>query len=357
MEDLHESGHEQLKPNARTWNTVLNCFRHAGQRDFHRAFKVLDRFRAAVVAGKIDEGPNLITWNTLLAGCVENTKDDNRVQQIWDLMSDDNCKPDVITYNTIFSCFTRYAASREKAEKSMMRFVKRMHADVDIEPSKVTYLRLLEAWIALGRVDMAENVLSDLCNKASSGNDVFVVDREAFHRVILAWSGLKKVRRAESILLLMHNLHEKYGLEAVGPSLETYNIILQSWAKSGEKQSGERAEFLLRQMAVRGLHPSRVTYNIVLNAWAQSGDLVAYSKIESLVLEMILCGKQESCPDEATYNTWMNAILNEIDERTKTRRVNGLLATMKIHDFEPSDFIKKQLARIAGKDEQTVNAH
>jgi hypothetical protein len=72
---------------------------------------------------------------------------------------------------------------------------------------------------------------------------------------------------------------------------------------------------------------------------------------------MILCGKQESCPDEATYNTWMNAILNEIDERTKTRRVNGLLATMKIHDFEPSDFIKKQLARFAGKDEQTVNAH
>ena len=353
MEDLYQDGNIDLRPNSVTWNTVLNCIRYAGQGNFHLAFKVLDRFKAAFAAGRVDKGPNLITWNTLLAGCVGNTKDDHRVQQVWDMMSKDNCKPDITTYDTIFACFANYKAGKETT-KSLKWFIKRMQAD-SLMPSKMTYLRLVEAWIALERIDEAERILDQLCNEASSRGNNVAIDRNQFHRVFLAWSRLKKARRIESSLPVMHNLNEKYGLEAVGPSLETYNILLQSWANSGERQSGERAEFLLRQMANRGVHPSRVSYNIVLNAWAQSGDLVACSKIEILVLEMILCGNRELYPDETSYNTWMKAIVNDVDVRNKTRRMKGLLDTMRIHNFEPSDFIRKEIVALAGMEPTATN--
>ena len=345
MEDLCQGESLLLRPDSVTWNTVLNCIRYAGQRNLHQAFKVLDRFKASFAEGRVGKGPDIVTWNTLLACCVENTQDDFRVRQVWDGMSKDNCKPDIATYNTIFACFARYEASKEHT-KSLLQFVKRMQAD-SLAPSQVTYLRLVEAWIALERVDKAESILHELCSQASSRGDNFAIDRRPFHSVFLAWSRLKKARQIESTLLVMHDLQETYGLEAVGPSLETYNILLQSWASSGERQSGERAEFLLRQMSNRGVNPSRVSYNIVLNAWAESGDLVACSKIEILVLEMILCGK-EICPDETSYNTWMKAIVNDIDDRNKARRTKGLLDTMRIHNFEPSDYIRKELDGLTG---------
>lgn len=344
MEDLYDNGHEELRPSVLTWNSVLNCFRYAGKGDFHQAFKVLDRFRAAHALGRVDEGPNLTTWNTLLAGCVHNTKDEYRVQQILQSMAKDNCKPDIITYNTIFSCCAGYEPSKERT-KWLTGIVKRMHTDKCI-PSRVTHLRLVEAWIALGRVDIAESVLRELCHRAVLLGDASIIDRDPFHKVFQALSGQKKVHQIESTILLMHGLHDKHGFDAVKPSLQTYNILLHAWATSGRLQSGERAEFLLRQMSERGVDPTRVSYNIVLNAWAESGDLVACSKIECLVLEMILSGKQDRSPDETSYNTWMKAIRKDPDERNKSRRANELLDTMRIHNFEPGDSFRQELSRI-----------
>lgn len=348
MEELHQSGDVNVQPNVHSLNTVLNCFRNAGQGNFHGAFKVLDRFIDGHEEGRVDAVPNLITWNTLLAGCAKNTRDDFRVLQIWERMAKFQCEPDIISYTMTFACYARYGAISAKSAKSLLKFARRFKSDKLVQPSRFAYLRLVEAWVAMARVDLAEETLIEVCN-AGPRQGSPIVDREVFHRVMKGWSQLNKARRVESLFLFMNDIHERWELDEVKPSQDTYNILLHSWAKSGEKQSGERAEYLLRQMARRGAAPDRTSYNIVLNAWAESCDLIACSKIEALVLEMILCGNEDKLPDDVSYNTWMKAILNDSKEQNKGRRVTQLLEMMEIQKFEPSDYIVQQAAILLGK--------
>jgi pentatricopeptide repeat protein len=337
MEELHRAGDQDIRPNVRTWNTIFNCFTHCGPGEFHQAFKLLDEFFLAASEGRVDDGPNLRTWNTLLAVCVYNTKDDYRVRHIWKLMKTHDCDPDIITYNTIFSCYARYAMHDMNALSGFEEFLAAMQKEDELVPTKVTYRALVDAWITFGLVQKAENVLSEFC-KASSMSDILIVDLELFHRVLLAWSDLKKPRRVESLVLLMEELHGHERFENLKPGVDTYNTLLHAWARSNEKQSGERANLILREMGTRGVAPNLISYNCALNAWASSGDAIACAKIESLILEMILQGKPELIPDEVSYNTWMKAILLG-DEARKARRVKELLKTMKIHNFEPNDYI------------------
>ncbi len=340
MEDLYKAGDDGVQPNIQTWNTVFNCFQYCGKRDFHQSFKLLDALFRAVDAGYVDGRPNIRTWNTLLAGCVRNTKDDYRVQQIWKLMESSHCKPDIITYNTIFSCYSKYE-NRQDILHGMKHFLAIMRKTKDLVPTTATFLAIIDAWISFGRVEMAEGVLNDLY-KASAVSNNWEAGREPFHRVLLAWSRRNEPRRVESLVLWMEELHDRDGVENVKPTVVTYNILLQAWACSKERQAGERADLILREMASRSVTPTLESYNVALMAWANSGDAIAPAKIESLILEMILHGKAELTPDHTSYNTWVEAIIMG-EEGTKQRRIKDLLKTMKIHNFVPSDCILEKL--------------
>lgn len=351
MEDLALND-DELKPNDRTWNAVFKCFRYCGQGEFHHAFKLLDDFFVAAEEERVNGKPNLITWNTLLASCVNNTKDDHRLRQIWKRMFENHCKPDIITYNKIFACYARYAKHQKDALDGFQDYEATFREDKGLVPTRATVLALVDAWIAFGQIEKAENVLKELCRVAATTDD-WIADREPFHRVLLAWSNKIKPRRVESIVLLMEELCERSGFSGLKPTVKTYNILLHAWARSNERQSGERADLILREMNARGIVADLVSYNSAVNAWANSGDPTASTKIESLILEMILRGNPALTPDHATYNTWMKAILKG-KESNQERRMNELLKTMKIHNLEPSQYILDAIRECRGQKDGEV---
>lgn len=353
MDVLYKAGEEGVKPTTRTWNTVFNCFRYCGHGDFHHAFRLLDKFLVAVDEGSVDGSPNLITWNTLLAACARNTKDDYRVNQIWKMMRDRGCKPDIITYNTTFSCYSQYSGRKNESRRTMESYLDSLRNDKTLVPTATTYLALIDAWINFGMLENAESVLQDLVTTATSASNGLDPVLEPFHRVLMAWSDVGEPRRVESLVLLMEELKDRARLEHLKPTSETYNILLQAWARSKKRQAGERTDIILREMASRGVSINLKSYNFTLTAWANSGDPTALTKIESIILEMILHQKPELMPDNVTYNTWLKAILGG-EESAKLRRIKELLRTMKIHNFEPNDLMLERVQKVigAGSDER-----
>jgi hypothetical protein len=145
----------------------------------------------------------------------------------------------------------------------------------------------------------------------------------------------------------MLELHERHGFD-VKPVAETYNRLLNAWAKSGETDSGERADSILRQMESFALgsdddvSPDIISYNSVLNACANSGNPTAITQIEHLILEMILKGNPKLTPTVVSYGTWLKSIASSTDE-DKERRAREVVKTMKIHKLEPTDFILQKI--------------
>lgn len=331
METLYNEGDELLRPTTESWNSVLNCFGFSGKGDFHHAFKVLDSFLEAAREGRVDGSPNVRTWNTLLAGCRRNTTDDYRVRQIWDMMEEHETKADIVTYNTIISCYANYALQNGDFEASIESIAQSLYQRKDLKFTTPTFRALVDAWIAVGRMDRAEGVLKDMCSTEEGTQP----DRETFHRVLRAWLQQNNARRVESLVLLMQELYEKYAFDSLKPGVDAYNLLLQAWATSGEKIAGERADLVLREMLSKDVPINLAAYNNALNAWASSRDPVATIRMESLVLEMILSGKANLEPNDVTYRIWLKGIRSS-KQNDKKRRVQEVLKTMKIHKFEPS---------------------
>lgn len=354
MQELSkEVGDASIQPNARTWNTVLNCFKFCGQGNLHHTFKVVDDFELAFQNGNSTEGPNLRTWNTLLACCVHNTQDDYRVLQVWDRMKGRGIAPDIVTYNTVLSCYVRYARNNTLSRPSLNKFLSMMEKDRSVVPNENTYSALVDVWIALGQMEQAEAVLKDLCTRASKSEVTVLPSRDLFHKVLRAWSKAKKPQRVESIVLLMAELYERHGFNLLEPSVETYNLLLLAWAKSKEqRQSCERSELIFREMKARNVSPDIESFNIVLNAWANSDDPTALTKIEHLVLEMIMSGNPNLTPTEDAYNAWLDAI-GRSKQKDKARRGKEVLKTMKIHNLQPTEQILHKLQKVTN--EQSLN--
>ena len=204
-------------------------------------------------------------------------------------------------------------------------------------------------WIQSRRVDTAEALLLEWCEIHYLLGTSFP-DRDLFHVVLNGWSQAQNPRKAESLILKMAELSDKPNRRNLKPNVETYNRLLNIWAKSNERDAGERAEAILRQMQSFALHddddtavaPDIISYNSVLNSLANSGDPTAVTRIEGLVMEMILKGVPALTPTMVSYGTWLKAI-EKSGEDDKVRRARGVLKTMKIHKLEPSEFILQKV--------------
>ena len=341
MEQLSQAGENNVKPNVRTWNTVLNCMAKAGK--VEEAHRFMQRFSDAWQKRLVEGPPNVRTWNTLLAACAAKG-DLNSAKKVFERMKA-TCPPDIVSYNTLLKCCEQSQIQEAGANADLV--FRQLLLDKTVSPNRISYLTLLLAWIKSGDLNKAEEILLEASSKRPPESD-----REHFHQVLTAWSEAKSPKRAEALLLKMVELYEA-GID-IKPNVNTYNRVLDCWAKSQIKESGERADTILRHMenmAQAGdadAKPNKISYNSVLNAWANSRDPTAVTRAEHLVLEMILKGDPDLIPDDITYGTWLKTIAMS-NEDDKERRARGILKTMKIHKLEPSNNMKDKIASLSAQ--------
>ena len=139
-----------------------------------------------------------------------------------------------------------------------------------------------------------------------------------FNAVLDSWarSGDKRAPyRAEQILNHMEEL-SRSGYGGVAPDTYTYNTLINCLAKSQERGAASRAEQILVVMTQRyqagdTIKPNCRTYTSVIDAHAKSGEAGAARRAEHLLNTMLELNQQtgdyEIAPNAHTANAVMNA--------------------------------------------------
>ncbi|KAG7371130.1 PPR: pentatricopeptide repeat domain containing protein [Nitzschia inconspicua] len=365
MESLSAMGDVSVAPNERTWNIVIDVCAKSGRAEV--AEKLLERILSTTGSKSV---PSIRTWNAMLSACMH-AADLRRAKRLWARMQEDAAvHPDIVSYNTYLNCYVRasmerqtgrggkHGISKQQEELAVEALIRQIQEDPIVAPNRITYLAQINFWISRDDPGRAELVLAAMVDQVRAStkrgkhrnkdhqHPVVPPDRDLFHKVMAAWIPLELPKKAETLLLTMSDLEERHGFK-LRPNFETYNIVLECWAKSRRIDSGERAEAILREMEAlstsgdKDVRPTINSYNRVLNAWANSRNPTAVTRTDSLILEMILKQDSNTMPNAVSYNTWIKtiALSNDID---KPKRAKDVLKMMKIHDFRPSnDLLKK----------------
>merc|ERR1719491_691316 len=161
-------------------------------------------------------------------------------------MMEDDCKsgnnearPDMKTYSILINAWSK--SSDEDAPqqaKNLLNKMIRLHSSGDLEeaPNTITYCSVMDTYAAQGDVEGASDILSMMENDFKSGN------------------------------------------KGARPNIDTYNILINAWAKSGNSNSPIEAEKILEKLIDRHSEgelkngPTVVTYNSVMDAYANKGD-------------------------------------------------------------------------------------
>jgi pentatricopeptide repeat protein len=349
MGDLYNAGDDSVKPNVRTCNIVLNTCAKAGKID--DAEEMLEKFSSIASA---DSAPTIHTWNTLLSACMKRA-DVRRARSFWIRMKEAGVHPDIVSYNTLLNCAVRssrktdqYRHNADRHEKSGVETIFReLQLDPRVKPNRITYLAMINFWIRQGRLDFAGSFLLKLANQYCLSKDIVPPDRDLFHKILVSWAEYRTPKKAEALLLKMSELEDRRDLD-LRPTVDTYNRVLNCWAKSMKAESGERADLILREMEALsnagdlGASPDIYSYNAVLNAWSNSGDPTAVTRTDNLILEMILKGNPALMPDVVSYGTWLKTI-SASNETDKERRAKEVVKTMKIHNFNATEYLLQRI--------------
>ncbi|CAL5364700.1 unnamed protein product [Camellia sinensis] len=219
-------------PNARMLATILAVLGKANQEAL--AVEIFSRAEPGV-------GNTVQVYNAMMGVYARNGRF-NKVQEVFDLMKEKGCEPDLVSFNTLIN-------ARLKSESMVPNLVIELLNEVrksGLRPDIITY-----------------NTLISACSRESNLQEAVKV----------------------------YNDMEAYKCQ---PDLWTYNAMISVCGRCG--RSG-RAERLFRELESKGFFPDAVTYNSLLYAFAREGNI---EKVQEICEDMVKMGFGK---DEMTYNT------------------------------------------------------
>lgn len=148
-------------------------------------------------------------------------------------------------------------------------------------------------------------------------------------------------RKAHQTLQWMEYLARSGRNENAKPNLLAYTMVLDAYAKSGEKDAGTKAEALLRHMQKENIELNLFSYNLVINAYTRQGRRGgAVDNAERILHEVEdiyqQTGNPAMKPDVVTYTSLVTAWANSNRRGYGANRAEEILNRMIMAGCEPN---------------------
>ena len=338
-----------LRPNAYTYNALINCFARRGMTDKAEEYLEAVQSLPGVQA-------DAVTYNSVINAHATSRRGKrdgaDRALELLEEMkasSDRSVQPDAITYGSVIKCLTNAGgkANAERAEEllnELERLYDESGRDDRLASNTIIYNSVLDAFASIrggGGIARAEAILDRMEDLRAAGGSDVSPDAFTFSSLIKAWAsastgsdrknmkndnesdksdsdllGRSAAERAQQLLDRMEQLHRD-GDDNVKPTTVVYNSVITAWAKSGEAGSAERAEDLLarmQQMAKTSgdadVRADTISFNSVIDAWARAEEYGSAERAENLLNSMerqYIAGDEAVKPDIKSFNSCINA--------------------------------------------------
>jgi len=396
--------HRNIQPDVFAYTGVLNAYGRSG-----RVEKAASFLEACLQEYDTTKNPRMkptaVTFTAILNALskVAMTIPDaaTKAHLLLHRMKDEyGIEPNVFSYSAVLDAYAR--SKRPDAADKALRLFRDMRGggggddgsaaaagDVDVnvglEPNAYTCTNVLKALARGGRVEEAEELLTELVHDQRI---TIKLGPRAFSSVLHGWSKSKRrdaAERAEDLLIRMQNLYRQQKIEGP-PNTICYNSVLACWAHSNVPGAAERADLLLctidqqqqqqqqqQQDNVSSdrkggtsshyqqdrhhqmVRCNRIMYNTVMNAWANEGNIVRVNELyQGLVTKSRV--DRTFIPDEWTYRAVWKAIWNSNQIRTeeKYQRLQRVLAAMHNSGISPTTNMKLGLRQLRQHQERNT---
>jgi len=303
MEELEKGGSDVVRLDAVAFRVALRVLSRFG--DAKRAQKVLSWMEELYESGREELKPDEACYNSVIWAHTCNALKSSS-QKI-------GMKQQRNDRGTAASL-----AAAEQAQELLVHMIQRFRqGETDILPGRSGFNAVIRAWADVGGakgIQKAELLLKLMDELYQSCTTNFSADSATYSVIISALAKSTKDGAAVRAQELLDQMDSKGLVDTIA-----FNATISAWAKSKKPDKAEKAHSLLQKMAdLHNTGDSNVTvdivsYNTVLNACAFTRGGTEDKKKALLIAEDTFRRIQESkdlAPQELTYATMMKAYTN-----------------------------------------------
>ena len=268
--------------------------------------------------------PSAQTYNLVLYGlahcnpCVKNAQRAEKLlkQMISNHKSGHDCFPESNSFRQLVSAWTK--SGSKKALKNAHGVLNMMLKDCpSVSPDASTYNALMTLYLEKGQTEKVLELFDQLISNGRTKPDSYSIN--LMLRAKVRTSNFLTVSEMDKIEDLLRRIKSSYG---VRPTCQTYNVIIDAWAKSSLPEAANRAEALLDVMEKKcrggdlSSVPDSYTYTSVLNAISRAKYHGAKGPWAEHVMKRMELMHEEGfveAPTTPVYNAVLNVLVTNSD--------------------------------------------
>jgi hypothetical protein len=372
---LQEGEGKHLEPSVATWTIVIAAWSRLSKKGRNGAAKragdLLRRMDGLSSSGRISAKPDAITYVTTFNAYAYSKFEDEveEAERLLDEMNelyldgDDSFKPSVRSIKVLMDAWIKVGVIH-RAEQVLKTYEDILEEAENSDSDDDRHAMSSSDWQGIYKSLLIGNVRADNPERATAclnlmiENDDMEPDSMCYERIIESYARLEEDNYAKKTQEIFQLLEKRRQAGAVRPNERVYTCFIRALSKSKVAGLHKKADLILQRMhsLTEGgnpdVEPTIFTYNAVLNAFADSANIEGTPLKEAFQMSVRVFTqlREEMDADHVTFANMIRcASLLQSDQQKKNKFVT---ATFKLccESGNVNNYVIKDLSKVASKD-------